>query len=479
MSVASGNPMDTLAAGYLVPLAFDAGPVPVRAMVTSIDAGPEVFVAEASQPWFAWKAETSGGRFSAYWYLPASGRDVIPDSGKTSGQPDAARTAWAGSAKALAGAAAAALKAAWRAIPGLTLDSFVAGPCPAPNLSGKNVLRIDFRYYVRGLPREGSAYTTVNFLPQLVTVLSAGFPAPESGTPETQVPAAAETTADGNASSMRNASAVLLRAGLEPVWRARAFRPPAFPAPRTDDGTPQAGQPAAAPPPSERLLPLYELFNLLSDNDLRLVVQNNLVVKAPGSALGGLFMYRDGEKVVPPHSFDSVRVSPCFPPAVFEDRRLAPENAALDYDDFVSRNDQALEQLFQSILKDTLTLSEAGAALIRSVYIGQIFLRKRAVLDRAVVAGQPFTELKELKERAARRAVDLSGPEALAAFVYGSSEALSYIRRWCSKRKQESILDELAAVEISLETGVADVDTLMARRESVISKARKAAENPD
>ena len=211
----------------------------------------------------------------------------------------------------------------------------------------------------------------------------------------------------------------------------------------------------------------------------QLVIQNYLVIKAPGAALGALFLYRGPtqtptgvrERVVAPHSFDPQRVNPFLPASVFEDGRLAAANAADSPEDFLRRNDEAYEGLFQALRRDALALSPEGGALIRSLYLRQVYSEKRRAFDASVQAGKPFDEFKMLPESIARRAVDTSGAESIAAGVYGSKEALAFVARWCSRRKQDAIAEELRRIEWSLAEGNADIGVLTTERRSLVDKA--------
>jgi hypothetical protein len=232
-------------------------------------------------------------------------------------------------------------------------------------------------------------------------------------------------------------------------------------------------------------LPVYELLNLLSEDDTRLVVQNNLVLKAPGPALGALFLYRspahspgteDGGRVEAPHSFDPQRIYPMLPGSVFEDGRLHVRNAAPDAAELLRRNDEAYEELFQALRKDAVSLTAEGAALVRSVYVAQVYSSRRQAFDALVEEGKPFKELKALPEIMARRAVDQSGAESIAAAVYGSKEALAFVSRWCSRRKQDAIAEALKRMEVAFAEGVADVGEMVDDRLAILDKVKAIVE---
>jgi len=260
---------------------------------------------------------------------------------------------------------------------------------------------------------------------------------------------------------MVRCSNALLEAAPEKAWRSRVF---VF----RDAGM------------EREYLPVYELFNLLPEQDLRLVIQNNLAAGAQSETLGSLFLYRSivrteagsSERVVPPHSFDRNRVDPLLPVSVFEDGRLDPSNAAPDLQAFLRRNDEAYEDLFRALRKDTLALSSNGVALIRSMYVAMVYAPKRKAFDGFVSARDPMTQIRELPDHLARRAVDTSGAKALAAAVYGSAEDLDFLARWCSTRKREAIADELKRLDSALSEGLADLEAVIIDRFSILEKAR-------
>lgn len=231
-------------------------------------------------------------------------------------------------------------------------------------------------------------------------------------------------------------------------------------------------------------LPVYELFNLLPAQDLRLVIQNNIAAGAQSESLGSLFMYKSVEKtdagiserVEPPHSFDRRRVDPLFPATILEDGRLDPANAAPDLQAFLRRNDEAYEDLFKALRKDTLALSPDGTAIIGSIYVALVYAPKRRAFDGFVAAREPMTQIRGFAERIARRAVDTSSTRALAAAVYGSTEDLDFIARWCSSRKREAIADELKNLERALACGLVDLETAVIDRFTILEKARAAVE---
>ncbi len=425
------KPLDALSVGYLFPLAFQVGDVPVRARALRLLAGGEAFGGKPESPWFFWKADTACGPLSAYWELP--------------GQPGEEReaSAWAKTARTLAAAAAIQVKASLSARPETKPTSFSAGPCPAPALSAKPVFRADFRYAARGAFREGSAYASLRY-PRVLARALAG---------------ADEANELDPIGSMVSLSAALRREAPDSYWAARAFKYPALRA--------------------EPYLPVYELLNMLSDRDAQLVIQNHLVIKTPGAMLGSLFLYRgrakaaEGirERVEAPHSFDHLRIYPYLPASVFTEGRLSAANAAEGLEDFLRRNDDAYEGLFQALRRDALALSPEGSELIRSVYLSQVYSAKRQALDALVKEGKPFDELKRLPESIARRAVDLSGAEAIASSVYGSEEALAYVARWCSRRKQAAIAESLERIASTLRDGSADIGAIIADRGALTAKA--------
>lgn len=435
------NPLDGFSIGFLFPLAFTVGSVPVRVRPLRIevraDDTPPRDVGDGSQnmdgPWFFWKAETAVGKIGGFWHLPGPTGDA------------ATRETWIKTASALATAAAMRLRETLATSPGLAPATFSAGPCKAPVLGGKPLFRADFRYAARGGFREGSAYASAGY-PRIVGtslgVHSGDLDADPVGT-------------------MVMCSQALLGTAPENTWRSRVF---VF----KDAGT------------ERTYLPVYELFNLLSKQDLRLVVQNNLASGAQSETLGSLFMYRSivrteagsSERVVPPHSFDRNRIDPLLPVSVFEDGRLAPSNAAPDLRAFLQSNDEAYEELFRALRKDTLALSDTGVALIRSIYVAMVYAPKRLAFDGFVSSREPMSQIREFPETIARRAVDMSGAKALAAAVYGSAEDLEFLIRWCSTRKREAIADELKRLDSALSEGIADLETVVIDRFAILEKAR-------
>ncbi len=430
------RPLAGLAAAFMFPLAFQVGEVPVRVRPLRLQSGRSAFSGAPASTWFFWKAQTSSRMLSGFWHLPGPGGD------------EKVAEAWNKTAKILANAAAIKLRSLLSSLPETAPVHFSAGPCPEPALRDKAVLRLDFRYWVRGAYREGSTYSGTSYPHIAAQALGC-------------TPPAARDDAIG---ALLAGSRAMIDAAPESYWLERAF--------------------SFAGSKVRHYLPVYELLNLLSDDDTRLVVQNNLVIKAPGASLGALFMYRKNlqspegarEYIVPPHSLDTQRVYPLFPESVFEDRRLEPATAAADLDDFLHRNDEAYEELFQAVRRDALSLSAEGTALIRSVYVAQVYSQRRRAFDTLVAAGKPFDEFKEFPERIARRSVDTNGAEPIAAAVYGSKEALAFVARWCSRRKQESIGEELKRIKTSLAEGVADLDALIANRLVLLEKAKAFVE---
>ncbi|MBN2874804.1 MAG: hypothetical protein JXM71_06895 [Spirochaetales bacterium] len=430
------KPLDALATRFMFPLAFQVGEVPVRARPLRLRIGADAFTGTTAGPWFVWKAQSPAGTLSGFWHLPGP-------------EGDEKAAAWQKTAAALATAAAIKLKSSLASLPSTAPVQFSAGPCPAPSLLGKPVFRVDFRYAARGSFREGSAYSPVGY--PLVLARATGCDG--------------SAAADDAIATMIAVSKALPGNAPDGYWAERAFR--------------------FSGANDRPYLPVYELLNLLSDDDARLVVQNNLVIKAPGAALGALFLFKttlrtpdaeDRERVEPPHSLDPQRVYPMMPATVFEDGRLSAQNASANLEEFLRRNDEAYEELFQAVRRDALSLSEAGAALIRSVYVAQVYSTKRRAFDAMVTAGRPFDEFKELSEHVARRAVDTSGPETIAAAVYGSAEALAFVQRWCSTRKKQSITDELERIEATLADGTADIGALIDSRSSLLDKAATIVE---
>ncbi len=425
-------PMDALAASLVFPLCFEAGQVPFRARVTALSTGPDAFDrAPPEGPWFRWKAETPSGALGGFWCLPVAG------------------TA-AGFAPGIASAAAAALKASLAGIPALVPASFGMGPCPAPALSGRSVFRVDFRWLARGKPGDGVAFCATG----LPALLRAGLESAEArgAVAEPEPAGAADPIA-----AMAAASALLARTLGDRAWSSRGF---GF---DTADG--------------RRVhLPLYELFNLLSDGDLRLVIQNHLAARVRGGRFGALFLYArtdaSGERrVAAPLSWDHGRNDPLFPAAVLEDGWLDASNAAPDADAFLRNNDEACGSLAAAMRSGRLELSPAGAALVRAVYLGQARARKREEFDALVRADSPMSSLAACPERIFRRAVDASGSRALAAAVYGSPAGRARVERWCSSRKRADLASDLAWLERCLGDGSADLDALVAERMALAAKA--------
>ncbi len=435
-SLELSEPLDALAAEFLFPFAFSIEGLPIRARPVALAAGPEAFSREPvpMEPWFFWKADTPAGRLGAYWSLPpaAPPRDA------------AAAAAWSRTAAAVASAASARLKSKLAASPALAPSAFSAGPCPAPALAGKNAFRVDFRYAARGAFRAGRAVSAAGYPLILARALGAGTDGLEADP----------------LGALAAASRALLAGGAEAAWRDRVFRFPAAPGGR-------------------EYLPLYDCLNLLSDADLRLVVQNRLLAKAPGPALGALFAYRtaaigDPEgagKVVPAQSLDRERLDPLLPEAVFREGRLDPDNASPDVDDFLRRNDAAYEDLFRASRGGALALSARGNELVGGLYVVLVYAARRRAFDELVRSGRPGTDLAGMPERIYRRAVDSSGVRALAAAAYGSPETLAAVSKWCSKAKRGELARELERIEASLAAGIADLDGLVEERLALAVRA--------
>ncbi|MBL8968897.1 MAG: hypothetical protein JNG85_17975 [Spirochaetaceae bacterium] len=446
-SLELSEPLDALAADFFFPFAFAIEGLHIRVRPVALAAGPEAFPREPVPvgPWFFWKADTQAGRLGGYWSLPpaAPPRDA------------AAAASWSRTAAAVAGAAAARLKAKLSATPSLAPTAFSAGPCPAPALAGRSAFLVDFRYAARGVFRRGCAVSA----PGYPLVLARALGAETAGLEADPIGALAA------------ASRALLAGGTEAAWGERVFR-------------------FAAPSGGREYLPLYDCFNLLSDADLRLVVQNRLLAKAPGPALGALFAYRtraDGdpegaEKVVPAQSLDRSRLDPLLPEAVFREGRLDPGNAASDVDDFLRRNDAAYEDLFRAARGGSLALSARGSELVRGLYVALVYAARRRAFDELVRSGRPGTDLAGMPERVFRRAVDSSGARGLAAAAYGSPETLATVSKWCSRAKREELARELERIEASLAAGIADLDglaeerlALAARAEALLEEERREA----
>ncbi|OHD22246.1 MAG: hypothetical protein A2Y38_21500 [Spirochaetes bacterium GWB1_59_5] len=436
-------PLDGLSAGFLFPLAFSVGSVPVRVRPLRLElnaeagAGAETQPGSSAQstgcPWFFWKAETPAGRLGGFWQLPGPSGDA------------AVLETWNKTASALASAAAPRLKETLASKSGLLPTAFTAGPCPAPALGNKPFFRADFRYAVRGGFREGSAYTSASYPVLLSKALGIYHQAMDYD------PIGAIVAC----------SKALLRETFEDAWAPRSFL-------FKDVGIERS------------YLPVYELFNMLSEQDLRLVIQNNIAAGAQSETLGSLFMYRSAvktdagisERLTPSHSLDRKRVDPLLPNTIFEDGRFDPVNAAPDLQAFLRRNDEAYEDLFRALRKDTLALSEDGAAIIRSIYVAMVYAPKRSAFDGFVSAREPMTQIREFSEHLARRAVDTSGAKALAAAVYGSKEDLDFITRWCSSRKRETIADELKRLDKALSEGLADLEAVVIDRFAILEKVK-------
>lgn len=100
------NPLDGLSIGFLFPLAFSVGSVPVRVrplrLATSTEDSPKADAGAAAQsldgPWFFWKADTPSGKLGGFWQLPGPPED------------SATMESWNKTASALAAAAAIKLK---------------------------------------------------------------------------------------------------------------------------------------------------------------------------------------------------------------------------------------------------------------------------------------------------------------------------------------------------------------------------------
>lgn len=436
------EPMGSVAADFIFPLAFSIGEIPVRVRPLRLMAGLTAFDPIQNGPWFFWKMETAAGKAGGYWQLPgpaiASGSDAVSSQ------------AWVKTATTLASAAATSLKTMLAAIPGIAPTAFSAGPCVAPQLDAKPVMRVDFRYLVKSAYREGRAYTSQSYPAMVAKALGCD---PSVVLVEDPIDA------------LSLASRFILDGSLAGIWTKRCFKY------READRI-------------LTTLPIYELCNMLCDNDLRLVVQNYLSVKIRGPRLGALFTYKhrvktdagEREQIVHPHSYDHERLNPLFPESVLSDGWLDPVHAASNLDDFITRNEAALDDLFKSVTRDTLSLSGDGARLVRSIYVTLIYPGKRSRLDAMIREGYPMQELRTVPERIARRAVDTSGARILAAMVYGSQEALAYISRWCSRRKQEAINEETRRLEVLLKDGLADIDAVLADRTAILDKAQSLLE---
>ena len=432
------DPLEYSASDFLFPSAFSIGDQPVRARLVLLDARPATAEPE-SDAWFYWKAATVLGTIGCYWRLPSPG--PLRDADQ--------RAAWGKFARAVAQAGAAETKRTLNFTPSLKLTAFTAAPCSRPAVSGKALLRADFRYAVRGVFRKAEAYCSISF---------AQFLARACGD---------EQTYPGPLEALAAASRALETSASKPgaPWKKHSFTYPSASGPRP-------------------YLPLFEFFNLLSDEDLKRVIQNRLVVKAVGPALGALFMYRamvktekgDAERILAPFSFDRARADPLFPASVFEEGRLDPANAASGIDDFLSRNDAAYTDLYEAHRKGSLALGERGVALLKALYVESVFPGRRAPLDALVKAGKPLSELFALPERLARRTVDASGARVLAAAIYGSKEQLALVSKWCSKGKRTEIAGELERLEEGLREGILDVEATLKTRLSILEIAEKMAE---
>lgn len=485
----AADPLALAAADYLFPLAFQAGKTPIRGRPTSVRSGEAALEGLPEGPWFWWKAETGAGAAGGYWCLPPS---LPPRDAE-------AAAAWAKTATALAGAAAARLKALLAAAPGLAPSSFAAGAFPqggAPKLAGKSALRLDFRYAARGAFRRGSAFTSPGYAEILAGALGPGHGRASAGGRLQDLPARSESPAGADPiGALLSASESILARNPASLIASRSF----------SFGLPEG-------PLS--YLPLYECLNLLSDADLRLVVQNRLVPKAQGGSFGALFSYREAEpsappagatgtaarpsrpapgaapeakaapeagapppsRVVGPESLDRERLYPLLPEAVLEEGRLDPEHAAADARDFLARNDAAYEDLFRATRSGSLALSERGAALARELYLSMVYGPKRRGFEAFLRESRPVQELAGLPERIARRAVDLSGARSLAAAVFGDPGDLAYVAKWCSKGKRAEIEDEQRRVAAALDEGLADLEALKAERGALLAKAKAVME---
>jgi hypothetical protein len=432
------EPAESLGVELVFPLAFSVGSVPVRVKPLRLAAGNSVFDPVLDGPWFFWKAGIADGKAAVYWQLPAPSSVEASDT--------AAKHSWNKTATTMAIAAASSLKAILQGIPELVSTSFSAGPCAPPKLQGKPVFRADFRYFVKGTFIEGRAYASQVYPLLLAKALGCDI---------------SNLAADDPIAAMLLASRSMIEAAPGRIWSGRCFT-------------------GGASGHERKFMPVYELFNILSDTDLRLVIQNHVAVKIRGPNLGALFMYRRTvrtdtgtmERVVNPHSFDHDRVDPLFPESVFADGWLDPAHAAMGEDDFIERNEAVIDDLFKAINKDTLSLSSDGKACIRDLYVSLLYPARRSRLDAMIKEGRPMDELRQLPEAIARRAVDASGARVLAALAYGSEPALAFITPWCSRRKQEAIEDETRRLESLLKEGRAEIDGVLADRMAILDKAQ-------
>ncbi|HAP43317.1 MAG TPA: hypothetical protein DCQ73_04295 [Spirochaetaceae bacterium] len=466
-------PLSYQAASFLLPLAYSVGGLPCRARLSRLVVGSPAELLAGVEPgpvaagelavegvWFRWQAVTPAGPLGAWWHFPASGASF--------GGGGPADTAWPAQVQAIASAAAAQLKASLAAVPALAPSAFRAAACAAPAGGTGAVtgdwLRADFVYAIRGQFRPASVFCASTYLFSLARAL--GCPNP--------------IRPDDPLSALAAASAAWLGASCRPTWLSRRL-------------------PFISAAGARIYLPVYELFNLLSLADLRLVIQNALVPQLRGPDLGALFLYRQrpgtpsgqptanaaatraarpagtagtAERMMYPLSFDHRRNDSLFPPTVFQDGRLDPATAAPDATDFLQRNDQAYRLLFLALYSGRLALSPAGAALIRDIHAAVIQEPAQQRLEVALTSGQPLAALVKLPERVARRAVELSDARLLASLAHGSPPVLAFVSRWCSRRKQAAMADAGRLLERALADGTADSDQLLADRVAILDQAR-------
>lgn len=422
------------AVDFIFPQAFSVSNVPIRVRSTYLKASSNAFDPNFSGLWFYMKADTAFGKIGVYFCL-----STPPLTLDAATNENIKKTV-----SAIAHMAAFKIKEKLEANSAFVSTNFVSGPCPVPSLAGKSSLAYEFSYSVRGVFREGRAYTSFMYPNMLLKAFGLDV----------------SSFTNDPIRALSSASSFLTKNNLETIWSSRMFKY------KTLSG--------------ERLyLPVYELFNILKDLDLRLILQNNILPKLNGISITELLLYIENQKTeqgfvrraISPHSFDEKRLSPLFPLLVLEEGLLNAKNASENVESFLALNDIVYENLFKATKNGSLELSPLSIRLIQDIYLKLVFSEKRKRFDKYILDGDRLAEIFALKENIIHRTVDTSSAKSLAALLYGRKDYLAHVIKYCSKRKKDEIAEEMKRIETGLEEGFLNFDLITRERQDLWQKA--------
>ncbi len=234
--------------------------------------------------------------------------------------------------------------------------------------------------------------------------------------------------------------------------------------------------------PEADLLPFGVFADLVTDRDLAVVLQNNVLAGLRGRSLRSLYSWSEpgsdalGQtlpRLVTPYFFDEERVLAALPGPAREEWNRGAAAVEVTREEHRELEREIMSGIDRGLRRGTLLLSPRARLLLDTTVAPVLRARAEAALARLASSREPFATIQGMSHQQCQQLLARCPTRSICLSLFGAEGEIAFVGRHVSATRLRRIHEDLAVLRRQQQAGALDVEEIMAGKQELQGQARK------